>query len=95
MKIREPEDASKAYEKATLIKPEDEQIIQLLGISLCQTHDYERAQTYYENALNVNPKRVDLLLDLARLCIQIKNFKRAEELLRPEVFSDEYQVQNY
>lgn len=58
-------------------------------------HDYAKALQYYEAALRANPKRIDLVLDLARLCIQIKNYPRAEDLLRPEIFSDEYQLQNY
>ncbi|KAL4503354.1 hypothetical protein ABPG72_000960 [Tetrahymena utriculariae] len=95
MKIREPEEASRAYEKAALIKPDDEQIIQLLGLSLCQTHDYNKALTYYENALRMNPKRLDLIIDLGKLCIQIKNFNRAEEILKPDIFSDEYQLPTY
>ena len=51
------------------------------------THNYEKALNYYENALRQNKKRVDLLLDLAKLCIQIKHYSRAEVLLQPELFS--------
>jgi tetratricopeptide repeat protein 21B len=58
-----------------------------LGKSLCKTHNYEKALNYYENALRQNKKRIDLLLDLAKLCIQIKHYSRAEELLQPELFA--------
>lgn len=69
MKIHEPEDAALAYEKAQQLNPEDEETIRNLGRALCLTHDYKRAIDYYESALKQNSKRVELLLDLAKLYI--------------------------
>jgi tetratricopeptide repeat protein 21B len=48
MKIHEPEDASKAYEEARKLKPEDDTIIRQIGAALTQTYDYNRAIQYYE-----------------------------------------------
>lgn len=72
------------------MNPEDEETIRNLGRALCLTHDYKRAMDYYESALKQNAKRVDLLLDLAKLYILIKNYQRAEELLKPEIFLDDF-----
>lgn len=71
------------------MNPDDEEVVRLLGKSLCKTHDYEKAIAYYENALKKNKNKIDLILDLSALCIQIKNFKRAEDLLNPDTLNEE------
>ncbi len=40
MKINEPEDAVKAFEKALSLKPDDETIIKLIGTAMSLTYDY-------------------------------------------------------
>lgn len=93
LRIFEPEDAAAAFEKALQINPDDEEVVRLLGNALCKTHDYEKAFKYYEIALAKNNSRIDLVLDLSALCIQIKNFQRAEELLNPTLLNQEMSTQ--
>jgi len=38
--------------------------VRIIGNALTLTYDYQKAITYYENALQKNPARVDLLVDL-------------------------------
>ena len=95
MKINEPEDACKAYLQALLKKPEDEQIISLIGLALTQTYDYNKAIQYYENALRNNSKRNDLVVDLGALYLKIGDLTRAAEVLNWDRFKvDDYSAPN-
>lgn len=51
-------------------------------------HDYEKATKFYEDNIE-KLNRPDLILDLAKLCIQLKRYDRAEQLLTNEIFTEE------
>ena len=51
--------------------PKDEGVIREIGNALVMTHNYEKAIEYYKNALRNNPDRVEMKLDLGKLCIKI------------------------
>ena len=75
-KINEPEEAAIAYEKAYAEKSDHEGIIRDLGRSYAQAHDYEKATRFYlDNIEKLN--RPDLILDLAKLCVQLRRFDQA------------------
>ena len=40
MRINEPEDAVRAYEKALTFKPDDDSVIKLIGTAMSLTYDY-------------------------------------------------------
>jgi tetratricopeptide repeat protein 21B len=90
MKIQEPEDASKAYREALKLNPNDDDLIRLIGKALMATHDYNEALNYYEDYLKKDPGRHDLRLDMGKLCIQLGKFDKADQLLKVEIFSDEF-----
>lgn len=76
-----------AYEKAYEEKPDNETIIRDLGRAYSLAHDYDKAIKFYEGNIE-KLQRADLILDLAKLCIQLKRFDRGEELLSDEIFND-------
>lgn len=84
--INEPEQATIAYEKAYQERKDHEGIIRDLGKAYALAHDYEKATKFYEDNIE-KLNRPDLILDLAKLCIQLKKFDRAEQLLTMDVFS--------
>lgn len=88
VKINEPEEAAIAYEKAYQERNDHEGIIRDLGRAYALAHDYEKATKFYEDNIE-KLNRPDLVLDLAKLCIQLKKFDRAEQLLTSEVFAEE------
>lgn len=77
IKINEPEDASFAYEKAYKEKMDNESIIRDLGKAYALSHDYEKATKFYESNIE-KLNRPDLILDLAKLCILLRRYERAE-----------------
>lgn len=58
------------------------------------THNYNKAIEYYENSLRQFPDRADLKLDLGNLYLMINNFKKAQDFLTLELFSDDFQAPN-
>lgn len=80
IKINEPEEAAVAYEKAYQERNDHEGIIRDLGRAYALGHDYEKATKFYEDNIE-KLNRPDLILDLAKLCLQLKRFERAEQLL--------------
>lgn len=76
VKINEPEEATIAYEKAYQERNDHEGIIRDLGRAYALSHDYEKATKFYEDNIE-KLNRPDLILDLAKLCIQLKKYDRA------------------
>ena len=89
MRIQEPEEAIKVYERALSQRPEDLFLTREVGRALVLTHDYERAIQYYESAISRDPRKTELLSDLAKLYLRLKRFEQAnkvlEEALRVQV----------
>ena len=59
-----------------------------MGKAYALSHDYEKAIKFYENNIE-KLVRPDLILDLAKLCLQLKKFERGEELLTNDIFNEE------
>ena len=51
-------------------------------------HNYEKATKFYEDNIE-KLNRPDLILDLAKLCIQLRRYDRAEQLLTSDIFTEE------
>lgn len=81
MRIQEPEEAIKVYEKALRQKPDDLFLTKEIGRALVLTHDYQRAIQYYESAVRNDPKKTELLTDLANLYLRLKDFQSANLIL--------------
>ena len=81
MRIQEPEEAIKIYEKALRQKPDDLFLTKEIGRALVLTHDYQRAIQYYESAVRNDPKKTELLTDLANLYLRLKDFQSANLIL--------------
>lgn len=75
IKINEPEDAAFAYEKAYKEKSDNESIIRDLGRAYALSHDYDKAIRFYESNIE-KLNQPDLILDLARLCVQLKKYEK-------------------
>lgn len=88
VKINEPEEAAIAYEKAYQERNDHEGIIRDLGRAYALAHDYEKATKFYEDNIE-KLNRPDLILDLAKLCIQLRRYERAEQLLTNEIFTEQ------
>lgn len=81
MRIQEPEEAIKVYEKALRQKPDDLFLTKEIGRALVLTHDYQRAIQYYESASRADPRKSELLTDLARLYLRLKDYQSANLVL--------------
>ena len=81
MRIQEPEEAIKVYEKALRQKPDDLFLTKEIGRALVLTHDYQRAIQYYESAVRNDPKKSELLTDLANLYMRLKDYQSANLIL--------------
>ena len=88
IQINEPEDAAFAFEKAFKEKSDNEIIIRDLGRAYALSHDYEKAIKFYESNIE-KLNQPDLILDLAKLCVQLKKYEKGEMLLSNELFSEE------
>lgn len=81
MRIQEPEESIKVYEKALRQKPDDLFLTKEIGRALVLTHDYTRAIQYYESAVRNDPKKSELLTDLANLYLRLKDYQSANLIL--------------
>jgi len=88
MKINEPEEASASYNQALVLKPGDLALTRKVGVAICHTLHYKKAITFYQSAIELATNKIDLILDMAKLCIQIKQFDKAEEQLSAHFFWD-------
>ncbi|XP_018408984.1 PREDICTED: tetratricopeptide repeat protein 21A [Nanorana parkeri] len=81
MNIQEPEKALEVYDQAQRKKPKDATLASRVGLSLMKTHQYKKAVNYYEAALKMSAEEF-LCCDLADLFLKLKNYNKAEHLLR-------------
>mmetsp|Transcript_60950 Transcript_60950/g.108295 ORF Transcript_60950/g.108295 Transcript_60950/m.108295 type:complete len:1353 (-) Transcript_60950:75-4133(-) len=81
LSIQEPDDAIKAFQEALDIEKGkgDPELVRKIGKAMMQTHDYERAIQYYNDALRKHPSVMELRQDLARL---FKRLQRWDDAIR-------------
>ena len=82
MRIQEPEEAIRIYEKALQHKPDDLFLTREIGRALVLTHDYQRAIRYYESAMRKETHRQELITDLANLYLRLKDYSSASMVLQ-------------
>ncbi|KAF7708887.1 tetratricopeptide repeat protein 21B isoform X2 [Silurus meridionalis] len=81
MKIQEPDKAIKVYQEAVKMAPNDATLAKKIGQALVRTHQYDKAVNYYETALNTSLMD-SVCLELAELLLKLKEFERAEKIIR-------------
>lgn len=83
----EPERALDAYEKALNYNPEDPILASKMGIALVKTHNFKKAVNFYQEAIKLT-ENSDLKMDLAKLHILLKEFDKAEIVIKEELESN-------
>merc|ERR1711871_1491315 len=98
--IQEPADAIKAFQQALDIEKGkgDPALVRKIGKAMMQTHDYEKAIQYYNDALRRDPHKQDLRQDLAQLYVRLHRWEDAirelEEALQA-VIDETFKSQKY
>lgn len=87
MSIQEPEKAIDVYESALKKNPKDASLASKIGQALIKTHQYAKAISYYEAAVRTGNQSF-LRFDLAELHMKLKNFEKAERILRQTLKDD-------
>jgi len=82
MKIQAPSSAIEAFENALRYNPWDSRLAEKIGRALVSTHDYRKAQEYYDNALRNMPDNLALRYDMAKLYTKLKNYGLAAKTLK-------------
>lgn len=79
LNIQEPADAIKAFQQAIDIDKGkgDPALVQKIGKAMMQTHDYEKAIQYYNDALRRLPQQQELRSDLAKLYVRLQRWEDA------------------
>ena len=90
MNIGEPEPAIATYELALKNNPGDGALSSKLGQALIQIHDYVRAISYYEGALEAaksegNSSQAEIQCSLAELYMKLKRFPEAEHCIKNSI----------
>lgn len=70
-------DASKDFEKACRLAPQNPDLNFLLGVSLFESHQLGRAQEYLQRATSLDPQHVPSLVALGRVHLQQREFNNA------------------
>eukprot|EP00794_Sanderia_malayensis_P003381 gene3381-3871_t len=84
MKIQEPEKAIDVYQTALKKNPRDGTLASKIGQALIKTHQYGKAISYYEAAIKTGSQNF-LRYDLAELYLKLKNYDKAERVVRQAV----------
>ncbi|KAK9754892.1 Tetratricopeptide repeat [Popillia japonica] len=84
MNIMEQEKALDAYEKALKLHPTDPFLTKKMGEALVNTHNFQRAITYYKDTIKLTDDP-ELKLELANLYIKLKQLENAETFLKHEI----------
>ncbi|CAH1774388.1 unnamed protein product [Owenia fusiformis] len=87
MSIQEPEKAIEVYETALKKNPKDGSLASKIGQALVKTHNYGKAISYYEAALKSGGQNF-LRYDLAELLLRLRQYEKAEKVLRIALDTD-------
>lgn len=87
MSIQESEDAINSFKSALRQSPNDSILSSKLGRAYVKTHQYNRAISYYKEAIQ-NDKNSAMKLDLAELFLKLKQFSNAEQTLIEDIESN-------
>ncbi|XP_059173967.1 tetratricopeptide repeat protein 21B-like [Physella acuta] len=87
MSIQEPEKAIEVYESALKSNPKDAALAKKIGQALVKTHNYGKAINYYEVSLKAGGQAT-LRYDLAELLLKLRQFDKAEKVLRQALEHD-------
>ncbi|BFZ22635.1 hypothetical protein BsWGS_25674 [Bradybaena similaris] len=87
MSIQEPEKAIEVYEAALKRNPKDAALATKIGQALVKTHNYGKAINYYEASLK-SGGQVTLRYDLAELLLRLRQFEKAEKVLKQALEQD-------
>eukprot|EP00939_MAST-03C_sp_MAST-3C-sp1_P002504 g2504.t1 len=86
LKIQEPLQAIRAYERALKIEPGDVSLSIMIGDALKTTHNYQGAIDYFERALSnslvTGGRKMEIRLALAKLNAKLGRWSDAKEVLR-------------
>lgn len=82
--LSEQEKALDAYEKALKLHPTDPFLTKKMGEALVNTHNFQRAITYYKDTIKLTDDP-ELKLELANLYIKLKQLENAETFLKHEI----------
>ncbi|CAH2281962.1 tetratricopeptide repeat 21A [Pelobates cultripes] len=81
MNIQEPDKALEVYDQAQRKNPSEASLASRIGQALVKTHQYKKAINYYEAAQNISGQDL-LCCDLADLLCKLKNYNKAEKVLK-------------
>jgi len=87
MSIQEPEKAIEVYESALKKNPKDSSLASKIGQAYIKTHQYGKAINYYEAAVRSGNQNF-LRFELAELHMKLKNYEKAERLLKNTLKDD-------
>lgn len=87
MSIQESDDAINSFKSALRQSPNDSILSSKLGRAYVKTHQYNRAISYYKEAIQ-NDKNSAMKLDLAELYLKLKQFSNAEQTLIEDIESN-------
>lgn len=88
MAIQEPDKAIEVFETALKKNPRDGALARKIGQALVKTHNYGRAISYYEAAVRQGSQN-SLKYDLSELLLRLRQYDKAEKVLRSALETDE------
>uniref|UniRef100_UPI00358DF2F5 tetratricopeptide repeat protein 21B n=1 Tax=Myxine glutinosa TaxID=7769 RepID=UPI00358DF2F5 len=80
MTVHEPEKAAEVYEQVIINDEDDAELASKIGRALVQTHNYEKALSYYAVAVK-SKRQSNLQLDLSQLLLKLKQYEEAAKVL--------------
>ncbi len=87
--LGKPARAMTVFQKARTLAPQDPAIYYQLGLAATEQHLYQEAETYFQDGLKINPDHALILIALARLLIDTRQYPAAISLLRQATQRDD------
>jgi tetratricopeptide (TPR) repeat protein len=64
--------------------------VRKIGKAMACTHNYQEAIRYYENAIGINGKNIELQLDHSKLLVKLNHLDQATQFLNKNMFIDDF-----